>query len=234
MRGPFEGTRRIPSSLRGRYRAPVLTDLALPLPLRGLVLGFTIAMAVGPITLLVIRRTVDHGGIYGFVSGLGVATADATYGAIAAFGLTAVTALLVSAHTILGVVGGAIIVLIGLRTMLARPGGAAREVDRPGLIGAFGSIYALTMTNPLTIVLYAGVFAAIGVGVGGSFVDAAVITAAVLVGSGLWWVVLCGTVAWARERLSTNVLLWFNRISGAALVVFGSIAFLGAFGSSAA
>jgi hypothetical protein len=64
-------------------------ELALPLPIRGLIIGFTIAAAVGPISLLVIRRTIEHGGIYGFASGLGVATADATYGAIAAFGLTA-------------------------------------------------------------------------------------------------------------------------------------------------
>ncbi|HXG26631.1 MAG TPA: LysE family transporter [Candidatus Binatia bacterium] len=210
------------------------TDLALPLPLRGLIIGFTIALAVGPITLLVIRRTIDHGGIYGLASGLGVATADATYGGIAAFGLTAITAVVLSAHTLLGVVGGAIIVLVGVRTMLARPGGAARGEERPGLLGAFGSIYALTMTNPLTIVLYAGVFAAIGLGVGGSFVDAAVTTLAVLVGSGLWWVVLCGAVAWARGRLSTAVLLWFNRISGAALVTFGLIALVGASGPAGA
>ena len=85
-------------------------ELALPLPVRGLVIGFTIAAAVGPITLLVVRRTIDHGGIYGFASGLGVATADATYGAIAAFGLTAITSLLVANHAILGFVGGVVIV----------------------------------------------------------------------------------------------------------------------------
>ena len=63
--------------------------------LRGLVLGFTIAAAVGPISLLVLRRTLAYGRIYGLASGMGVALADATYGGIAAFGLTAVTSLLV-------------------------------------------------------------------------------------------------------------------------------------------
>ena len=202
-------------------------ELALPLPIRGLIIGFTIAAAVGPITLLVIRRTIDHGGIYGFASGLGVATADATYGAIAAFGLTAVTSLLVSGQTLLGIVGGLIIVVIGLRTILAHPTGPAVDVERPGLLGAFGSIYALTMTNPLTIVLYAGIFAGIGLAAGSSFIDAAVLTLAVWVGSTLWWVVLCTPVAWLRERVSTGVLLWVNRISGAALVLFGVFAVLG-------
>jgi threonine/homoserine/homoserine lactone efflux protein len=205
-------------------------DLELPLALRSLIIGFTIAMAVGPITLLVVRRTIEHGGVYGFVSGLGVAAADATYGAIAAFGLTALTNVLVSAHAILGIVGGAIIVAIGLRTIAARPSGPAQDTDRPGFAGAFASMYALTMTNPLTIVLYAGVFAAIGLGSGGGMFDAAVVTLAILAGSGLWWIVLCSVVAWVRGRVSTTALLWVNRASGAALVVFGAVAVLAAVG----
>ena len=200
----------------------------LPLPIRSLIIGFTIAMAVGPITLLVVRRTIEHGGVYGLVSGFGVAAADATYGGIAAFGLTAVTAVLLSAQTFLGIAGGLIIVLIGLRTMGAKPVGPAADTARPGLASAFASIYALTMTNPLTIVLYAGVFAGIGLGSSAGFADAAVVTVAVLVGSGLWWVVLCSIVAWVRGRVSQAALSWVNRLSGAALVVFGALAVIAA------
>jgi threonine/homoserine/homoserine lactone efflux protein len=196
-------------------------ELALPLPIRGLILGFTIAAAVGPITLLVIRRTIEHGHLYGFVSGLGVAVADATYAGIAAFGLTAITSLLLSAHMVLAIVGGAVIVIVGIRTMVARAAVVARDAPRPGLAGALASIYGLTMTNPLTIVLYVGVFAGIGLAAGPSFLDAAVLTLAVLVGSTLWWVVLTSIVAFARGHLSPRVLTWVNRVSGAALVVFG-------------
>lgn len=203
-------------------------DLDLPLPLRGLIIGFTIAAAVGPITLLVIRRTIDHGGLYGFASGLGVATADASYAAVAAFGLTAITSLLVSGHVLLGIVGGAVIAFMGWRTMVSRPSGPASDAERPGLIGAFASIYALTMTNPLTIVLYAGVFAGIGLVAGSSFTDAAVITLAAWLGSTVWWVILCSIVGWARGRVSTRAMLWVNRLSGAALVAFGVIAIFSA------
>jgi putative LysE/RhtB family amino acid efflux pump len=100
------------------------------------------------------------------------------------------------------------------------------------LVGAGLSIYGLTMTNPLTIILYAGVFASIGLAAGASFVDAAVLTLAVLAGSTLWWVVLCSVVAWARERVSPRALLWVNRISGAALIVFGGLAIAAAFSSA--
>ena len=199
-------------------------ELALPLPIRGLIIGFTIAAAVGPISLLVIRRTLAHGGIYGFASGLGVATADASYAGIAAFGLTAVTSALVSGKLVLGIVGGLIIALLGVRTMVSRPGEVARDAGRPGLAGAFGSIYALTMTNPMTILSFAAVFAGLGLVSGSSFLDAAVLTLAGWAGSSLWWVVLTSIVAWLRERVSTRILLWVNRISGAALVVFGIVA----------
>ena len=198
-------------------------EFALPLPVRGLIIGFTIAAAVGPISLLTIRRTLAHGQAYGLASGLGVATADASYAAIAAFGLTALTDLLVSGRTILGLVGGLIIALLGIRTMRSRPGEVARDAARPGLGQAFASIYALTMTNPLTILSFAAVFAGLGL-VGSSFGDAAVLTLTVWLGSALWWVVLTSIVAWARERVSAGVLLWINRLSGVALVGLGLLA----------
>jgi threonine/homoserine/homoserine lactone efflux protein len=199
-------------------------ELDLPLPLRGLIIGFTIAAAVGPISLLTIRRTLAHGRLYGLVSGLGVATADASYAGIAAFGLTAVTSLLVSGRFLLGVIGGAIIVLIGLRTMLSRPGEVAVDADRPGLPAAFASIFVLTMTNPMTILSFAAVFAGLGLATGSSFADALVLTLGVWAGSSLWWVLLTAVVGWLRLRVSTTALLWVNRISGAALVVFGIVA----------
>ena len=205
-------------------------DFELPLPLRGLIIGFTIAAAVGPISLLTIRRTIAHGQLYGLVSGLGVATADATYAGIAAFGLTAITGLLVSGRFLLGVVGGAIIILLGIRTILSRPDEVATDAERPGLPGAFLSIFALTMTNPMTILSFAAVFAGLGLVVGNSFVDALVLTLAVLVGSSLWWVVLTSIVGWLRLRVSTTALLWVNRISGAALVVFGVVAIMAVVG----
>jgi threonine/homoserine/homoserine lactone efflux protein len=199
-------------------------ELALPLPVRGLVIGFTIAAAVGPISLLTMRRTLAHGQIHGLVSGLGVATADATYAAIAAFGLTAVTELLVSGRVLLGVVGGLIIAILGVRTMRSRPGEVARDIAPPGLPSAFISIYALTMTNPMTILSFAALFTGLGLVVGSSFTDAAALTLGVWAGSALWWLVLTTIVSWARERLSQRALVWVNRLSGAALVVFGVVA----------
>ena len=189
--------------------------------IRGLAIGFTIAAAVGPISLLTIRRTIAHGRWYGFVSGLGVAAADASYGAVAAFGLTALTSVLVGAATALGLVGGAVLVWLAIRTIRARPADApASTEDRPGLPGAFLSIYGLTMTNPMTILSFAAIFAGIGLaGRGG--VESALLTFGVFLGSSLWWVVLTAIVSRVRGRITPRILTWINRISGAALLGFG-------------
>ncbi|MEO5940795.1 MAG: LysE family transporter, partial [Candidatus Limnocylindrales bacterium] len=130
---------------------------------RGLVVGFTIAAAVGPISLLTMRRTIAHGRVYGLASGLGVAAADASYGAVAAFGLTAITSVLVGGRAALALVGGVFLVWLAIRTIRATPAATpAESVERPGLAAAFLSIYGLTMTNPMTILSFGGIFAGLG------------------------------------------------------------------------
>jgi threonine/homoserine/homoserine lactone efflux protein len=193
---------------------------------RGLILGFTIAAAVGPISLLTIRRTLAHGRIYGLASGMGVALADAMYGAIAAFGLTAISSLLVSGRVALGLLGGAFLVLLGWRTMTTRPGEAASVADRPGLGGAFLSIFGLTMTNPMTILSFAALFAGFGVGEGGA--EAALIVVGVFCGSAGWWLLLTSVVSALRSRVTLRWLTWVNRVSGGVVIGFGVVAVVGA------
>jgi threonine/homoserine/homoserine lactone efflux protein len=194
---------------------------------RAIGLGFTIAAAVGPISLLTIRRTLAHGQTYGLVSGLGVALADATYAGIAAFGLTAVTSVLVGGRVALGVIGGAVLVWLGARTLMSRPTAAAADAARPGLAAAFVSIYALTMTNPMTIVSFAALFAALGLS-GRTVADAIALTLGVLLGSALWWLVLTTVVGRLRTRVTARGLTWVNRVSGAIIVAFGLASIAGA------
>jgi threonine/homoserine/homoserine lactone efflux protein len=195
----------------------------------GIAIGFTVAMAVGPISLLTIRRTLAHGRAYGLASGVGVALADASYGGIAAFGLTAVTAALVGARPVLGLVGGAFIVALGVRTLLAPPPAAAADRERPGLAGAVLSIYALTMTNPMTILSFAAIFAGLGLA-GRTPLEAAILTLGVFLGSGAWWLILTTLVGGARTRVTPRVLGWITRASGIVIVVFGVIAIVAAIG----
>jgi threonine/homoserine/homoserine lactone efflux protein len=192
------------------------------LVLRGFILGFTIAAAVGPISLLVIRRTIAQGQLYGLVSGLGVATADATYGAIAAFGLAAITDVLVNARVILGLAGGAFLLWLAWGTIRSSPTEAATPAPtgRRGYAGAYLSILALTMANPMTILSFGALFAGLGV-TSGATGDAAFVVIGVLLGSATWWVVLTTIVGRLRGRMTST---WIHRINIASGVLIGAFA----------
>jgi threonine/homoserine/homoserine lactone efflux protein len=133
--------------------------------LGGIILGFSIAAPVGPIGVLCIRRTLAEGRASGLVSGLGAATADAIYGCVAGFGLTFISSFLVNQQRWLHLVGGAFLCYLGIRTFLARPADQAALAQGSGLIGAYGSTFLLTLTNPMTILSFTAVFAALGVAV---------------------------------------------------------------------
>jgi len=188
---------------------------------RGFVLGSTIAAAVGPISLLCIRRTLAEGRLVGLVSGLGVATADATYGAIAAFGLTAITALLVDGRRVLGVVGGLFLLWLAWRTFRAVPGEAATAGDpgRRGLPGAYISTLGLTLTNPMSILSFAVLFVGLGV-TSGDAAGATLLTAGVFAGSAAWWVILVGSVGAFRTRVTPAGLRRVNLVSGLLIGAF--------------
>ena len=198
---------------------------------RGLVLGFTIAAAVGPISLLVIRRTVAQGRLYGLVSGLGVATADATYGAIAAFGLTAITDLLVNARWVLGLVGGIFLLWMAWQTIRSAPTEAATaSTRRGGYAGAYLSILGLTMANPMTILSFGALFAGLGVTTGAT-ADAALVVLGVLLGSTTWWVALTTVIGTVRTRVTPAWIHRINLVSGVIIGAFAIVAIASALAS---
>jgi threonine/homoserine/homoserine lactone efflux protein len=192
---------------------------------RGVILGFTIAAAVGPISLLVIRRTLAEGRLVGIVSGMGVATADGTYGAIAAFGLTAITDVLVDWRRALGLVGGLFLLWLAWRTFRSVPGEAATVATdgRRGLPGAYLSTLGLTLTNPMTILSFAALFVGLGV-TGGDAAGAASLTLGVFGGSAAWWVVLVTVVGAFRSRLTTTGMRRVNMASGLLIGAFAIFA----------
>jgi len=208
---------------------------------RGLAIGFAVAFALGPIGLLVIRRTIERGWLFGLLSGTGVATADATYAAVAAFGLTAVTETLVGIDRPLGVIGGAVLLVLAGRglvavrgpapspalatTPVAAPPAAPAVATAPGApqasrAGTWAAMVGLTLTNPATILSFAALFASIGAGTGGPG-GAASVVIGVFLGSVAWWLVLTGLVAGLRARLTPGIIRGLNVASAAIIAAFG-------------
>jgi len=199
--------------------------MELGLFIRGLIIGFSIAAPVGPIGVLCIRRTLADGRTSGFLSGLGAATADALYGCVAGFGLTVISGFLVDQRFWIQLIGGIFLLALGIKTLRSVPAERAAAASGTGLAASYASTLLLTLTNPMTILSFAGIFAALGVAdTGGDFSAAALLVLGVFVGSAAWWLLLSGGVGLLREKLSSGVLRWTNRLSGAILLAFGLIA----------
>ncbi len=192
--------------------------------LQGLVIGFSIAAPVGPIGLLCIRRSLAQGRAAGFVSGLGAATADALYGAIAALGLTAIANLLLAHQRWLQLGGGGFLLWLGIATLRARPPAQpAAAAPAANLPAAFGSTLLLTLANPLTILSFAGILAGLGTGAAAGYpVAAGWLVAGVFLGSAAWWLFLSVAAGWLGRRLEHNGLRIVNLASGAIIAAFGA------------
>ncbi len=189
--------------------------------------------------MLCIRRTLAHGRITGLVSGLGAATADAFYGFLAAFGLTLVTDMLVGGQTPLRIIGGAFLVYLGIRTLIAKPTplddnvrGAAliANARNMALANAYFSTFVLTITNPATIIAFSAIFLSLNVaqrtqGYGG----ATLVVLGVFVGSALWWLTLSAGVSLMRGFVTPRLMVWVNWFAGAVLILFGTLAMISIF-----
>jgi threonine/homoserine/homoserine lactone efflux protein len=200
------------------------------LVLRGFLLGFAIAASPGPIFFLCLKRTLARGWLQGLVSGLGVATADAFYAALAAFGVGAVTSLLVGEKRWFALTGGAVLVALGFRIALERGRAAHAEPDRngAGYAVAYLSTLGLTIANPSTIISFAALVAALGIGISAGLLGPSLIVLGVFLGSVTWWCVLAllGTVL--RARVTPGVVGGISLLSGIAITALGMAAVVSA------
>jgi threonine/homoserine/homoserine lactone efflux protein len=195
--------------------------------MKGLIIGLSIAVPVGPIGILCIRRTLTLGRLVGLLSGLGAATADAFYGAVAGFGLTFLSDFLIGQQTGLRLIGGVILGYLGLRIFLSKPAEQGSSVEEKSLWSAYLSTFILTLTNPVTILFFAAVFAGLGIGTAGNhYLSAGILVSGVFTGSALWWLVLSNFTNLLRGMFNPRRLQWLNRISGMMIIGFGLLAFL--------
>ncbi len=194
--------------------------------IQGIIIGFSIALPVGPIGILCIRKTLAEGRLAGCVVGLGAATADALYGFVAGFGLTFISNIVISQQMWLRLIGGIFLCYLGVKTFLARPPEKVAELDGRGLFGSYVSTFFLTLTNPITILAFVGIFTALGIGDGLRYGDALTLVGGVFVGSALWFLLLSEGVMLFREQIGHVGLGWVNRISGSLIIIFGVVAIL--------
>lgn len=191
------------------------------LVIQGFFLGLALAAPVGPIGLLCIRRTLEHGPGIGVATGLGAAIADTVFGAVAVFGLTTVLTLASGYDTTLRLCGGLFLLVIAIKTWDSRPAPPDDVPDTRSYVLGFAIGLGVTLTNPVTILAFVGVFATVGIGGTLGHLHSATLVAGVFLGSAAWWLALCSGIAMIRHRVSEDHVLIINRYTALALAVFG-------------
>jgi threonine/homoserine/homoserine lactone efflux protein len=193
----------------------------------GIIMGLIAAVPIGPVNLICIRRTFAFGPVNGFVSGMGAALGDGIFAAITGLGLTWVAQLIEGYATVIELIGGALLVIFGYRAFWAPavPRDADESGDKGGatLLGAIVSTFALTITNPATLLAFTAMFAGLGglAGGAGSYGDAAFIVGGVVGGSAGWWLILTSVIGLFHTRIDSGGMRLINRISGVLVALFG-------------
>jgi len=195
----------------------------------GVVMGLIAAVPIGPVNLICIRRTFAFGPLNGFVSGLGAALGDGIFAAITGFGLTWVAQLIEGYATVIELIGGAMLVWFGWRTFHAPPlVRCMEEGDGDGatnLVRAMISTFALTITNPATLLAFTAMFASLGglAGGAGSYVDAGFVVGGVVGGSAGWWLALTTVIGLFHAKIDETAMRRINRGSGVLVAIFGLV-----------
>ena len=207
----------------------------LQIILQGILIGVTIAAPVGPIGILCIRRTLAEGRLAGFISGLGAATADAMYGAIAAFGLTFISVFLINQSFWLRLGGGLFLIYLGIKSFLSVPSQGAdlnpKSSRNESVLNYYGSTLFLTLTNPITIISFAAIFAGFGIVTNQSndILAASSMVLGIFLGSSIWWLSLSFLTGFFRRMVNHKTMTWINRISGTIIISFGLLALISIF-----
>ncbi len=193
----------------------------------GVVMGLIAAVPIGPVNLICIRRSFAFGPLNGFVSGLGAALGDGVFAAVMGFGLTWIAQMIEGYATIIELIGGAMMVWMGYRTFVSPPVPRCPDTkpDSEGtnLARAMASTFALTVTNPVTLLSFGVMFAGLGglAGGAGSFNDASFVVAGVVGGSTAWWLTLTAIIGLFHTKIDEKAMRIINRACGALVMGCG-------------
>ncbi len=190
----------------------------------GIVIGIALAAPVGPIAFVCIQRSIAHGRLHGIIAGLGIATADAFYAAVTAFGLALISDFLLARQWFFRLFGGLALIAVGLKIFFAPPPEMKVQADGGSLLSDYSTMLALTLANPLTILFFAIIIPGFGAVISGAtWINPALFVIGVFAGEMAWWVILCGSIGSMRSYLTQERLHTINRLAGLVIAAFGVV-----------
>ena len=205
---------------------------ALEILLKGIILGLTVSMPLGPIGIILINRTIKRGMLSGFFSGLGLATADTLLALLAALGYTVILSFINEQRFIISIIAGLIIIGIGLKIYLSNPVKDIRNREKANksFWRDYYSVFVLSISNPYTIFIFVAFFS--GVHIGGNVKPELVpffLIPGVLIGTITWWFFLSYFVSRFKKNIRLRVIVRVNKVAGIVVIVIGIIVLLSVF-----
>lgn len=196
----------------------------------GFLIGLVVAIPIGPVNLICIRRTLSYGAFSGFLSGVGGALGDGIFASVTAFGLTAIAQLIEGYSRPLQLMGGIMLLGFGLTvfqsdvSVLRDAEGAIVRDKPPAPLSMMLSTFALTIANPATLFGFTALFAGFGslAGQGTTFLDAGVTVLGVIAGSTSWWFMLTTFVGIFHGHIDTGVMRTVNHVFGVLVSASGA------------
>ena len=199
----------------------------------GLVIGLVVAAPIGPVNLICIRRTLSYGQLNGFLAGLGAALGDGVFAIISGFGVTWVFDAIQDMGVLLKLGSAALLMFYGLRVfiyatppeIMRNPDGSIQSGSAGDLAGALASTFALTITNPATMVGFATTFAAFReiVDFQTSSLATLILVLSVIGGSVLWWLVVTSITGIFHQTIEHGTLKRMNQASGLLIFLTGAV-----------
>ncbi len=191
--------------------------------LKGLIVGICASAPLGPIGVVCVQRTLNRGRWVGFSSGYGAALADTLFALVAVFGIGFILNFLQEYHTPIVIGAGVVVLILGWVTYKRNPLNELRKARR-GIKASYikESLYvmSLTLTNPLSILLFISFFAIFkATPTATQPLEIVLLIVGVHIGAIIWWLILSTTVNHFRKRIRMRSIVRFNSISG--LIIMG-------------
>ncbi|MDR0982546.1 MAG: LysE family transporter [Culturomica sp.] len=201
--------------------------------LKGILIGLMVSIPLGPMGVLIIQKTLHKGALSGFIAGMGAACADLFYAIIATFGIGFVMNMVQTHELLLQVIGGILLLVLGLTIYFGNPLKqikSRRKVSKKGLLGDFLTLFFLTVSNPVTVVVFMAIFAGTAVfGNTHSVFPEIMVIIGILIGGAAWWYLVSTVVNIFRKKFKLRLLMMINRIAGIVIAVLGIVVILAVF-----
>lgn len=193
--------------------------------IKGMLIGVVVSAPVGPIGVLCLQRTLNRGKAHGFATGFGAMLSDMIYALIAGFSMSMVIGFIEDHKLALEILGSIVVFFFGLHTYRDNPVAKLKnmETSKGSVVQDFLSSFGLTITNPLVVFLFIGVFSRFSfLTSDASTLQNVLCISSILVGALVWWLLIVNIADIFRSRFNLRGLVILNKLTGSVLMILSA------------